>query len=152
PRGTSPYGHWVTRVGLPAFVYDGDQDTLPEAEWDPTIGPHTRRHWVMLGNQAIRLQAANDGTVAVFDEGDGLRWLTAADPWGTGVSILQDGDAVWGTEYAQRPGGDPPTRTFGPTWFQVRAVRAGLVLERTILCPEGDVPWLLVRVRLALGR
>src|SRR5262245_61772944 len=76
-RGGSLYGRWMTRAGLPAFVYDGDQDTLPEAVWDPTIGPPTRRHWVMLGNQQIRLQAANDGTVALFDEGDGLRWLTA---------------------------------------------------------------------------
>ncbi len=147
----SLYGRWVTRAGLPAFVYDADQDALPDAEWDPTIGPRTRRHWVMLGNESIRLQAANDGTVAVFDEGDGLRWLTAPDPGGTGVSILHDGDAVWGTDYARRAGEAPPLRTVGPTWFQVRDTRAGLSLERTMLCPEGAVPWVLVRVRLALA-
>jgi hypothetical protein len=150
-RRVSLYGGWVTRAGLPAFAYDGDQDALPEAEWDPTIGPRTRRHWVMLGNQAIRIQAANDGTVALFDEGFGLRWLTAPDPAGTGVSILHDGDTVWGTDYGQRAGGPPPLRTFGPTWFQVRDARASLVLERTILCPEGEVPWVLVRVRLSLA-
>src|SRR5262245_36126518 len=151
-RRVSLYGEWVIRGGLPAFAYDADQDTLPEAEWDPTIGPRTRRHWVMLGNQTIRLQAANDGTVALFDEGDGLRWLTAPDPVGTGVSIVRDGDVVSGTAYAQRGGGAPPQRTFGPTWFQIRDARGGLSLERTILCPEGAVPWVLVRVRLALAR
>jgi hypothetical protein len=151
-RRVSLFGEWVTRAGLPAFAYDADQDTLPEAEWDPTVGPRTRRHWVMLGNEAIRLQAANDGTVALFDEGDGLRWLTAPDPAGTGVSLLLDGDAVWGTEYGRRAGSAPSLRTFGPTWFQVRDVHAGLVLERTILCPEGAVPWVLVRVRLSLDR
>lgn len=150
-RRVSLYGQWVTRAGQPAFAYDGDQDTLPEAEWDPTVGPRTRRHWVLVGNEAIRLQAANDGTVALFDEGDGLRWLTAPDPAGTGVSILHDGDAVWGTGYEQRAGGAPSLRTFGPTWFQVRDARAGLVLERTILCPEGALPWVLVHVRLSLA-
>jgi hypothetical protein len=150
-RRVSRYGTWVTRDGMPAFVYDADQDTIPEAEWDPTIGPRTRRHWIMVGNEAIRLQAANDGTVGVFDEGDGLRWLTAPDPAGTGVSVLDDGGAVWGSDYTMRGGDGAPLRTFGPTWFQVRDRRDGLVLERTMLCPEGAVPWVLVRVRLALA-
>src|SRR4029453_10353342 len=144
-RRVSLYGEWVIRGGLPAFAYDADQDTLPDAEWDPTIGPRTRRHWVMLGNEAIRIQAANDGTVALFDEGDGLRWLTAPDPVGTGVSLVHDGAAVWGTEYGQRAGTAPSLRTFGPTWFQVRDARDGLMLERTVLCPAGPVPWVLVR-------
>ena len=148
----SVYGRWITRDGLPAFVYAADQDALAAAEWDPTIGPKTRRHWVLVGSQAIRLEAANDGTVAVFDEGDGLRWLTAADPVGTGVSVLDDGGKTWGSAYAQRAGGRPPRRTFGPTWFEVEDAYRGLVLTRTILCPEGEAPWLLVRVRLQLGR
>src|SRR5262245_55838508 len=85
--GASLYGRWVRRTGLPAFVYSANQLTLPEAEWDPILAPRTRRHWLMVGNRAIRLQAANDGTAALFDERDGLRWLTAADPTGTGISL-----------------------------------------------------------------
>ena len=147
--GASPYGRWVQRDGLPAFAYDADQETLPVAEWDPILAPRTRRHWLMVGNRAIRLQAANDGTVALFDESYGLRWLVAPDPTGTGVSIVED-DAGrrWGSDYALRAGRTPPRRTFGPTWFEVREAHDGLVLERTILCPEGEVPWVLVRVRL----
>jgi len=106
----------------------------------------------MVGNRAIRLQAANDGTVAVFDERHGLRWLVAPEPAGSGVSVLDD-DAgkQWGSEFALRAGEAPPLRIFGPTWFEVRDSYAGLSLTRTILCPEGEVPWVLVRVRLALA-
>jgi hypothetical protein len=83
----SLYGRWIRRDGLPAFVYDLDQDAEPAAEWNPFLSPPTRRNWLMVGNGTIRLQGANDGTVALFDEGDGLRWLVAPEPKGTGVSI-----------------------------------------------------------------
>ena len=89
--GASPYGRWVRRAGLPAFVYEADQDAFPGAEWDPILAPRTRRHWIMVGNRAIRLQAANDGTLGLLDERDGLRWLVAPDPTGTGVSIVDEG-------------------------------------------------------------
>jgi hypothetical protein len=151
PRA-SLYGRWVWRGGLPAFVYDADQEALDAAEWDPIVGPPTRRHWIMVGNRAIGMQAANDGTVALFDEGDGLRWLTAPDPAGTGVSILDDGGREWGTDFAVRAGEKPPLRTFGPTWFEVEDAYRGLTLSRLVLCPEGEVPWVLVRVRLRLSR
>jgi hypothetical protein len=150
PRA-SLYGHWVVSSKLPAFAYTADQDALPAAEWDPIIAPLTRRNWLMVGNQAIRLQGANDGTVALFDETYGLRWLTAPDPAGTGVSVIDDTDKQWGTDYSLRAGDSTPLRTFGPTWFQVQDSHAGLSLTRTILCPEGEVPWLLIRVQLALS-
>jgi hypothetical protein len=155
-RGGGPqslYGRWIVQDGLPAFRYELDQDAEPAAEWDPFLSPKTRRNWVMVGNRAIRLQAANDGTVALFDEGDGLRWLVAPEPSGTGVSVLDD-DAgkTWGSEFAMRAGERPPRRTFGPTWFEVEDAYRGLTLVRTILCPEGETPWVLVRVQLRLAR
>src|SRR5690242_3187734 len=91
PRG-SLYGRWIVRDGLSAFVYDLDQEAEPQAEWDPFLSPPTRRNWLMVGNRAIRLQAANDGTVALFDETEGLRWLVAPEPDGTGVSLVDDDD------------------------------------------------------------
>jgi hypothetical protein len=150
------YGQWVVRHNLPAFVYNVDQDTLPYAEWDPIIAPKTRRNWLMVGNQAIRLQSANDGTVALFDETYGLRWLTAPDPVGTGVSVIDENyekiaHKQWSTEYSRRAGQIVPLRTFGPTWFEVQDTFAGLTLTRTILCPEGEVPWVLVHVQLTLS-
>lgn len=150
--GTSRYGRWIVQDGLPAFAYDVDQDALPEAEWDPILAPKTRRHWVMIGNRALRIQAANDGGVGVFDESESLRWLVAPDPTGSGVSVLHDDGRTWGTAWAERGGERPPTRTFGPASFRIDDARDGLTLERTIVCPDGDVPWLLVRVRLRLAR
>jgi hypothetical protein len=148
----SRFGRWTIRNDLPAFVYDADQDSLPEAEWDPLLYPPTRRHWLMLGNRAIQMQVANDGTVALFDESNGLRWLTAPDPTGTGVSIIEEaGSKIWGSDFSMHAGDTPPVRTFGPTWFEIRDSHEGLALQRTILCPEGDAPWLLVHVRLQLG-
>ncbi len=144
----SRYGAWSERDGLPLFEYDADQEALPEAEWDPIQGPKTRRHWVLLGNRAIQIQAANDGRVALFDERFGLRWITAPDPAGTGISIVDEGGESWGSAWEMRPPADVPLRRFGPTWFEVVASRRGLSLERLILCPEGDATWVLVRVRI----
>jgi hypothetical protein len=148
----SLYGRWILRDGVPAFVYELDHEAEPAAEWDPFLSPPTRRNWLMVGNGTVRLQAANDGTVALFDEGDGLRWLTAPEPDGTGISVLTDGGTTWGSAYAMRGGERPSRRTFGPTWFEVEDSRQGLALTRTILCPESDVPWVLVRVELRLAR
>ena len=155
-RALSKYGHWEVRNNLPAFVYNINHGTEPFVEWDPIIPLFTRsrRNWLMVGNQAIQLQAANDGTVALFDETYGLRWLTAPDPAGTGVSVIEDAGKLWGSEFslrADQSGNVLPSRTFGPTWFEVKDAHAGLSLTRTILCPEGEVPWVLVHVRLALA-
>jgi len=145
----SRFGHWSTEAGLPVFVYDADQEVIPEAEWDPVVAPKTRRHWVAIGNRRIQAVVANDGTVALWDEYDGLRWITAPDPEGTGISVVEESDGSrWGSAFALRPPETVPTRVFGPTWFRVETEREGLRLERTILCPEGEAPWLLVRVRL----
>jgi hypothetical protein len=151
PRG-SLYGAWILRDGLPAFEYTLDQSTEPAAEWDPFLSPPTRRNWLMLGNRAIRIQAANDGTVALFDESEGLRWLVAAEPDGTGVSIIDDDDgARWGTAFGLR-NKVAQRRTFGPTWFETEDFRRNLAVTRTIVCPEGEVPWVLVHVDLHLER
>jgi hypothetical protein len=132
------------------FDYVADQTQLPEAEWDPMIGPSTRQHWSVVGNRAISLWHANDGTVALWDESDALRWITAPDPEGTGISCLAvDGAPSWSTAFAERPPGPAPVRTFGPTWFTVAATGDGVQVRRTVLCPEGDVPWVLVRVVLS---
>ena len=144
----SLYGEWSERDGIPFFEYDADQDALPEAEWDPIQGPRTRRHWVLVGNRSIQLQAANDGRVALFDERFGLRWITAPDPAGTGISIIDEGGESWGSAWEMRPRAELPRRRFGPTWFEVVARQGGLSLERLLLCPEGEAPWVLVRVRL----
>lgn len=151
PAGSSTFGRWTTEEDLPAFLYAADQEALSAAEWDRFLRPPTRRHWLMVGNRALQLQQCNDGTVGLFDESEGLRWLLSGDEGGSGVSVLRDGDVTWGSAFADRPPGDTPQRLFAPTWFTVRCTHRGLALERTLLCPEGEVPWVLVRVRLSLA-
>jgi hypothetical protein len=147
----SAYGSWVEESGLPCFAYAADHEAMPAAEWDRFVRPPTRRHWLMVGNRWIKLQAGNDGTVGIYDESEGLRWLVSSDEGGTGVSILRDGATTWGSAFTDRPPGAVPRRIFGPTWFAVRCAHRGLELERVILCAEGEVPWVLVRVRLSLA-
>jgi hypothetical protein len=148
----SRFGHWRLEHGLPVFVYDADHQTMPEAEWERFLLPPTRRHWVVIGNRAISLEAGNDGTVALFDESEGLRWLVASsDDGGTGVSVLRDAEVTWGSAFAARPPDSVPQRVFAPTSFCVKTAHRDLTLDRTVLCPEGELPWVLVRVRLTLA-
>ena len=136
----SHYGTWITRDDLPAFRSEAEQ-------YEMAASSH---HWLMLGNRRIKFCAVSDGGVGVFDESSGLRWLTAPFPEGTGYSLIEERNGLrWGPAYATLPAQAFPRYTFGPTWFEVRAQHEGLSVERTFLCPEGDVPWLLIRVHLA---
>jgi hypothetical protein len=152
PTNLSTYGEWRLHEGLPEFVYDADHEALPQAEFQRFVLPPTRRHWVVLGNRAIVLEAANDGTVALFDESEGLRYLAGGDDvGGTGISEVRDGDVTWGSAFGIRPPGQVPERVFGPTSLTVRTAHQGLSLERSIVCPDGEARWLLIRVQLTLS-
>lgn len=132
----SDFGRWVAIDSLPAFEYTADD------------GRAGRDRWVSLGNRRLQLVADNHGGVGLWDEHDALRWLTAPDPIGTGISTVIVDGRQWGTTGDTWPADAAPVRTFGPTWFRIAVEHDGVTLERTILCPEGDAPWVLVRVRL----
>lgn len=145
----SEYGAWTTIAGLPAFAYSRDHLSFPGAVWDTRNVGKTHRHWVGIGNRRIQAFVDNDGTAALYDEHFGARWLTAFEPAGTGVSWVQvAGRARWGSRYTRRPSGAIPQRTFGPTWFRIECAGDSVELERTLLCAEGEQPWVLIRVRL----
>ncbi|MFI6604191.1 GH36-type glycosyl hydrolase domain-containing protein [Nonomuraea sp. NPDC050536] len=130
----SAFGQWTTAHGLPAFAYTMDQERDPRAEWDPVLDPPTRRHVVHLGNRRITLVADNYGRTDLFDEHTGLLWLTR------GAGVTQVGGLstdVSGSE-----------RVFGPTFATTRVADDRLALERTVLCPEGEQPWVLIRLRV----
>lgn len=145
----STYGSWAQEHDLPVFDYVADQRNLPEAEWDPIVGAPTRRHFLALGNRRLQVVVDNEGGTCLWDEHDGLRWLVAPDPRGSGVSLLHEpGQPTWGTLSPHWPSGEAPLRRFGPTWFTVVAAHGGLRLDRSLLCPEGERPWVLIRVRI----
>ncbi|MEH6569616.1 MAG: hypothetical protein V7709_11095 [Halioglobus sp.] len=149
---TSPFGFWRTTAGLPEFVYTANQQSLAGALWNPIDRPASRRHFHMIGNRAIQMQVSNTGDIALFDESEGMRWLVYGDDeQGTGYSVIYERDGVsWGSQFSRRPDGNVPQRVFGPTYFGVNADYQGIQLQRTVLCPEGDLPWVLIRVELSL--
>ncbi|GAA3222237.1 GH36-type glycosyl hydrolase domain-containing protein [Nonomuraea helvata] len=130
----SSFGKWTTAYGLPAFAYTADQERDPRAEWDPVLDPPTRRHFAHVGNRRITLVSDNYGLSDLFDEHTGLLWLTR----GTGVTRVGGlSTDISGSE-----------RIFGPTFAVVRVADEQVALERTVLCPEGEQPWVLVRLRV----
>ncbi len=134
----SDFGQWIERDGLPAFAYRAESSLDGDAP-----------HQLLAGNRCIQICATADGTMGLWDERYGGRWLTMGDPSGTGASIITEANGQrWGSARPVWPAGVPPVRTFGPTWFEVSCARDGLALDRTTLCPEGESPWVIVRVRL----
>lgn len=118
----SAFGEWTTAEGLPAFEYRAGP-----APWDPIIDPPSTRHRVHVGNRRITLVAGSDGLCSVWDEHVGCWWIAEH----TGISRLGE----LSTDAA-------PTKLFGPSFFRVAVGE----VERTVLCPEGDVPWVLIKV------
>ncbi|GGM75421.1 hypothetical protein GCM10011609_09180 [Lentzea pudingi] len=121
----SAFGEWTTAEGLPAFEYRAGP-----RPWDPIIDPPSSRHWVHVGNRRITLVADSDGLTGVWDEHLGCRWITER----TGIARFGavSSDAA-------------PVKLFGPNFFRVEV--GGV--ERTVLCPEGEVPWVLIRVEVS---
>ncbi|HVF75546.1 MAG TPA: hypothetical protein VM938_10900 [Acidimicrobiales bacterium] len=144
----SRYGKWIEEAGLPAFQYDADHTVDEAAEWNTRGDGRTRRHQHGFGNRRIQAFADNDGTVVLWDELDAMRWLTAPTPNGSGISRIRCDERSWSTLFVERPPAGPHVRTFGPTWFRVATDDGRVAVERTVLCPEGEQPWVLVRVRL----
>ncbi|QUQ65784.1 GH36-type glycosyl hydrolase domain-containing protein [Kutzneria sp. CA-103260] len=122
----SAFGEWTTAEGLPAFDYRAGR-----VVWDRILDPPCDRHWVHVGNRRITLVADSDGLSGVWDEHTGCRWLAEH----TGVSRLGELSTASAAD-----------RLFGPTFSRVAVVSDGVRLERTVLCPEGEAPWLLIRV------
>ncbi|SFR25712.1 hypothetical protein SAMN04488564_10934 [Lentzea waywayandensis] len=122
----SAFGEWTTVEGLPAFEYRAGP-----RPWDPIIDPPTSRNWVHLGNRRITLVADSDGRFGVWDEHLGCRWITER----TGIARFGD----LSTD-------SPPAKLFGPTFCRVGVASDPVEIERTVLCPEGEVPWVLIRV------
>lgn len=149
----SSFGRWEQADGLPVFVYTADTRQEPARPHDGAPdGYREPRHWNLVGNRRIQLACFNSGDVGLYDEADGSRWITAPFPEGTGTSTLTMPDGTrWGTGIADWPE-HAPIRTFGPTFFQVTGSSGGVTLEKTILCPDGELPWVVARARLTSDR
>lgn len=138
----SAFGEWNGDETLPSFSFTADPR-------NPLANDVQGRHWILVGNRRIQLCAVSDGGVGLYDEGFGNRWLTDAHPRGTGFSFIEEENReTWGTELSRWPSGIAPRRVFGANRFLIAAHNDGLELERLIVCPMGEYPWILVRVRI----
>jgi hypothetical protein len=147
----SSFGDWADQGGLPVFCYRADQRSSAAAAWDRPGRGRTSRHWACVGNRRIQLVADNEGRCGLWDTHDGSRWLTAADESGTGVSRLASAGRLLGTGLPDWPPASAPERRFGPTWLEVGCQDRGLTLTRLTCCPEGERPWVLIRVSVRNG-
>ncbi|WP_173135208.1 GH36-type glycosyl hydrolase domain-containing protein [Kibdelosporangium persicum] len=130
----SAFGEWTRAEDLPAFAY-----TAGPRPWDPLLDPPSTTHRVHVGNRRITLVADTDGLCGIWDEHADCRWIAEH----TGMSAL--------TGLAAQP-----KILFGPTFVRHTTADDDVELVRTVLCPEGESPWVLIRVditgRTALRR
>lgn len=122
----SAFGKWTTAEGLPAFEYRAGP-----APWDPVIDPPSTRHRVHVGNRRITLVAGSDGLASVWDEHVDCRWIAE------NTGICRFGSLA--TDAAR-------TKVFGPAFFRIVVADGDAEVTRTVLCPTGEVPWLLIKV------
>ena len=151
---TSAFGTWDLEHGLPVFRERVHPDDAV-CRWDPVVAPPTHRHWCAVGNRRLQVVFDNDASAAVRDTAHGFRWLTPPGP-GSGAALLTTADgSTWGTDRAHWPDSwaDPhaPVRTWGPTWMTLTGEHEGVRVSRTVTCPEGERPWLLVRTEVSSG-
>ena len=119
----SSFGRWTwSEDGLPVFAHGA-----PPAASDR----------IVIGNRRITLMPDGYGTVSVADEHDGIRFLVAPASNGSGESLINGARPSVGE------------RRFGPTWFEVDLAVDDVVLTRSFVIPEGEQPWVLVRVELS---
>ncbi|MFT5605740.1 MAG: hypothetical protein ACI9G5_002712 [Paracoccaceae bacterium] len=124
--------------------------SLPSFELRPEVSSG-QRVFHMVGNRALQMQAGSDGTVGLYEEAYGQRWLCYANEnGGSGESLLNSSDEQWGSRASQWPA--PGQITAEPTGLSVITQHNGLSFERRVVCPEGDTPWLFIAVQLTLAK
>ena len=150
--GSGIFGRWVLdSAGLVAYQYEMEQRTDPRAVW--MRGKHSSTlHWHQLGNLRINAMAADDGFVQLFYNDSSQRWLNFFDPAGLhysgGFSFILEGDTAFTTYYPFSPEGVSMKRVFGQGYFAKELEHNGLLVKEIIFAPAGDLPALVMQVRL----
>jgi len=140
----SAFGAFRWRAGLPEFVYTG-------------VGEAPARHFHMIGNRRIKMQVSQRGEVGLYDPHEAMRWLVAPQAGGTGGhsqitegAVEAESARIWGSTFGLWPQGPAAERIFGVNRFEIAATHKGLTLRRTVLMPEGEAPYLLIKLDLSL--
>jgi len=150
--GAGIFGKWVLdKNGLVAYQYDMDQTSDPRAKWDRG-GDETRLMWHQLGNLRINAIATNDGFVQLFYNDSAQRWLNYYDPknlrYSGGFGFILDGETAFTSYYPYAPKEKYSLRMFGQGYFEKEMEHNQVLVNETIFAPEGDLPVLIMRVRI----
>ena len=120
---------------------------LPEFVYAPTERLSTQRNWHVFGNRRIQLLAATDGGFGLFDESQGMRWLTyarAADKDPHLIIHSRAGSRDW----RQWGSGDFRVQIFAVQQVHRHYQSDGISVERTVMVPAGAHPWVAIRLRV----
>jgi len=150
--GRGIFGKWIQdSAGLVAYSYEMDQRSDPRAVW-MRGKKKSKLHWHQLGNLRINAIAANDGFVQLFYNDSSQRWLNFFDPaslkYSGGFSFILDGDTAFTTFYPFLPKTVAMKRVFGQGYFEKELEHNGLLVKEIIFAPAGDIPALVMQVRL----
>lgn len=151
--GSGDFGKWIVDdYGLPAYEYTLDQQTDPKALFWNSENISRTDHWHQIGNNRILAIARNDGTIQVFNQDRGYKWLnwfseTSGDYSG-GFGYIKDGSTVWSTAYRYMPSGTFTKRIFGMGYYRETSSYNGMSVTTTTFAPAGDDPIILSDVEL----
>ena len=144
--GSGSFGTWIVdRFGLPAYRYEIDEETAPQAA-QPELGG--KRHaWHQVGNDHIVANAYNHGYVQLWSQDRLYQWINfydaASSHFAGGFGYLNTGGQVSSTLYDDRPAGAVTEREFGVGYYRRRMATEGIEIEEFVYAPFGDDPLLL---------
>ncbi len=146
------FGKWIEdRYGLTAYKYEMDPLKDDRAKW--MKGDESSiLHWHQLGNYRINAIAANLGFVQLFYNDSAQRWLNYYYPenlaFAGGFGIMACDDQVFTTYRPLQPGNTHMDMIFGAGYYEKEMVAGQVRLNETTYVPFGDLPVLIMRVRL----
>src|SRR5438445_7421031 len=149
--GSGNFGQWfVDRYGLPAYRYNIDQQTAPQAAQPELAG--NRDAWSQLGNDHIVANAYNHGYVQLWSEDRLYQWMNFYDPshqhYAGGYGYLNVNGHVLSTLYDDGPAGASTERDFGAGYYEKHLAVSALEPRDAAYAPFGNDSILLHDVTL----
>ena len=144
--GSASFGSWIVdRFGLPAYRYEIDEATAPQA---PQVEINGRTDaWHQVGNDHIVANAYNHGYVQLWSQDRLYQWANLYDEanrhFAGGYGYLRLGDRVISTLHTDRPPDAATERDFGVGYFRKLTATGDVEIEEFTYAPFGDDPLLL---------
>jgi hypothetical protein len=144
--GSGSFGTWtVDADGLPAYRYELDEQTAPQAR-QPEVAGSTAA-WHQLGNEHIVANAFNHGYVQLWSQDRVYQWANfyeaTSHHYAGGYGYLRADGRTISTLYLDRPAGATTQRDFGIGYAHRKTTVPGVAIDDHLYAPFGDDPALL---------